>query len=106
MSSDIKPRIDKDGVGWCAQCNDCPHWDETEASEFDDPVDNDLCATVMMGTRMVCPVHARRVAQWAEDVLAILDAAQDQFHQIIVPIYWRIKFRRLIRTHPGAKGGE
>lgn len=75
---DIKPRIDDDGVGWCdVDCEQCivsssghPEWSSNWYS------------CVLLGGRpvdqsIVCPVHARRMAQWAERAKLAITALRD-----------------------------
>ena len=99
MSDEIKPRIDEDGVGWCDA--GCPQ------SRNPGPI-NTTCLADGGEVRMhgrairrafgsvgeVCPVHARRMAQWAGRArCCIADGS--------IPLRWE----ELLCDYPGKQGG-
>ena len=108
MSDDIKPRIDEDGVGWCDA--GCPQYTDPMTKGPAKPA----CAIDMPGAANrwpmyeACPVHARRMAQWAGRAHGVMDKAQNP-HQGIgadcVPLYWRAAFRDVMADYPGKQGG-
>jgi hypothetical protein len=65
----IKPRIDKDGVGWCDE--GCPefHWANTGETVMLCSVSDDVH---YIDNERVCPHHAKRMAALLRRVLWIL----------------------------------
>ena len=101
MSDEIKPRIDGDGVGRCS-------WNCPRGITSNNPLASITCCVPEGGVDMtegdLCPVHARRMAQWAEKARNLISEAA----QVDIPIESTNFYRAavLIRTYPGKDGGE
>ena len=91
-TDDIKPRIDEDGVPWCD--TGCPQYDRALITLVEP--DKSLCSN-NAGAEWLCPVHARRVVQWAEKV-------RDLPGSHVAGL--SVELAALIRACPGEKGGE
>ena len=94
MTDEIKPRIDEDGVSWCVQ--GCPFGDKEEAAPLSDKTEEELCLVTKW--ECVCPVHARRMAQWAARALRCLKHGEPPTS---LTLGWR---GELIRDYPGKQG--
>ena len=86
--TDIKPRFDDDGVGWCVES--CPHADAVG--------DMTACALIP-GVQLymydeVCPVWAKRMVAWGERARLALDLARRSATEILLDDY------------PGVDGGD
>jgi hypothetical protein len=100
VSDEIKPRIDEDGVGWCVQ--GCPFGDKEEATPLSDKTEEELCLVTKW--ECVCPVHARRMAQWAHDALSALQLCFG-YHWVGNPLCEdEERLGELLDDYPGKRG--
>jgi hypothetical protein len=98
VSDEIKPRVDEDGVAWCdLQCEQAFvfHKARLRFCKLIDHAQPDLDGNV-------CPVHARRMAQWAERARSYIEFAvgvasnREVYDDGIA----------LLADYPGEQGGE
>jgi hypothetical protein len=99
MTDEIRPRIDKNGVGWCNKecpCMGHPYTTFNTTCWYPDPLAGE-----------VCPVHARRMAQWAERAREILPYLISSIPRSVRDdVLSSADVEQLLRDYPGKDGGE